>query len=80
MFVSNPPRVLLASGNPAIAIPDGDSETILELAQHYGAGYLILEAGSTPVNLLPVYENPQDYPGLNYLGELEGARVFSIQP
>ncbi|MBI4730882.1 MAG: hypothetical protein HY781_01900 [Chloroflexi bacterium] len=80
VIVSNPPGFYLVSGNPAIAIPDGNSEIILELAQHYGAEYLILEAGSTPVNLLPVYENPQDYPGLNYLGELEGARVFAIQP
>lgn len=80
VIVSNPPGFFLASGNQAIAIPDGTNETVLDLAQHYGAGYLILEEGSTPGKLIPVYESPDDHSGLTYLGELERARVFAIQP
>jgi hypothetical protein len=80
VIVSNSPGFYLASGNPAIAVPDGDADTIKVLAERYGARFLILEAGSTPSGLMPVYENPHDYPGLTYLGEMEGARVFAIQP
>jgi hypothetical protein len=70
----------LASGNPAIAVPDGDVNTLLTVARRYGAKYVILEAGSTPVMLTLVYENTLKVVGLDYLGELERARVFLIQP
>ncbi len=80
VVVSNPPGFYLASGNQAIAVPDGTPETILELAQRYSADYLILEEGSIPAGLVPVYENPDAHSGLIYLGELEAAHVFEIQP
>ena len=80
VIVSNPPGFYLASSSPAIAVPDGDPGTIQELARRYSARYLILEAGSTPAGLMPVYEAPMDYPGLKYLGDVEGARVYAVQP
>lgn len=80
VIVSNPSGFYLASGNPAIAVPDGEADSVLALAERYGARFLILEEGSTPASLMPVYENPQGFLGLNYLGELEGARVFAIRP
>ncbi|MEW6093175.1 MAG: hypothetical protein AB1531_04330 [Chloroflexota bacterium] len=80
VVVSNPPGFYLASGNQAIAVPDGTPVTVLELAQRYGADYLVLEEGSIPAGLISVYENPDAYSGLFYLGELEKARVFEIQP
>jgi hypothetical protein len=80
VVVSNPPGFYLASGNQAIAVPDGTPVTVLELAQRYSADYLVLEEGSIPAGLVPVYEYPGTYSGLIYLGELEKARVFEIQP
>jgi hypothetical protein len=80
IMVANPPGFYLASGNPAIAVPDGDVNTLLTVARRYGAKYVILEAGSTPVMLTLVYENTLKVVGLDYLGELERARVFLIQP
>jgi hypothetical protein len=80
VIVSNPPGFYLASSAPAIAVPDGNPETILNLTQQYRARYLILEVGSIPSGLIPVYENPQGYQGLKYLGEVEEARVYAIQP
>jgi hypothetical protein len=80
VIVSNPPGFFLASQNPAIALPDGDTATILALAERYAARYLILEPGAIPAGILPLYESPQAYPGLVYLGEVEEARVFRIQP
>jgi hypothetical protein len=80
VMVANPPGFFLASGNPAIAVPDGDVNTLLTVAHRYGAAYVILEQGSTPVGLTPVFENPTGWWGLDFLGNLEAARVFRIQP
>lgn len=80
VMVANPPGFYLASGSPAIALPDGDVHTLLEVANRYGAKYVVLESGSLPVGLIPVYENPHGWVGLKYLGDEEAARVFLIQP
>ena len=80
VMVANPPGFYLASGNPAIAVPDGDGDTVMAIARKYNAGILILEKGSTPRDLMPVYEKPQGWAGLDYLGEVESARVYLIQP
>ncbi len=78
IMVANPPGFYLASGNPSIAVPDGDVNTVLAAAKQYHALYLILEAGSTPAGLLPAYDNPNGQTGLTYLGEVEHARIFFI--
>lgn len=80
VIVSNPPGFHLASSSPAIAVPDGNLETILQLSQTYDARYLILEEGSIPAGLMEIYEHPQAYAELEYLGEVDGARVFVIEP
>ncbi len=58
VMVANPPGFYLASGNPAIAVPDGDLSTLLTVVRRYGAAYVVLEQGSTPVGLASVFENP----------------------
>jgi len=79
VMVANPPGFHLASGNPAIAVPDGDTSTLLEVAERYNAIYLVLEAGSVPSGLLPVYDAGAAQTGLAYLGEVAGARIFLFQ-
>jgi hypothetical protein len=79
VMVANPPGFYLESGNPAIAIPDGNINTALAAARQYNALYLILEAGSVPADLLTVYENPKGQMDLTYLGEVEHARIFLIR-
>jgi hypothetical protein len=79
VMVANPPGFYLASGNPAIAIPDGDIESLLSAARKYGALYLVLEDGSVPVNLVQVYDDPRNQPDLIYLNEIEHARIFVIR-
>jgi hypothetical protein len=80
VMVANPPGFYLASGNPAIAVPDGDVNTLLRVARRYGAKYVILEAGGTPDGLLPVYDHPEEQAGLRYLGDVGGAHIYGIQP
>ena len=79
VMVANPPGFYLASGNPSIAVPDGTVNTLLAAARKYHALYLVLEAGSVPAGLLPVYDNPNGQMDLTYLGEVEHARIFIIQ-
>ena len=78
VMVANPPGFFLASGNPSIAVPDGDVHTVMDVARKYHAVYLVLETGSVPVGLLPVYNNPKGQPDLIYLGETENAQIFLI--
>ena len=80
VMVANPPGFYLASGNPAIAVPDGDESTLLKVARRYGAKYVILEEGSTPSGLMPVYDHPAQHTGLHYLGDISGAHIYGIQP
>jgi hypothetical protein len=78
IMVANPPGFYLASGNPSIAVPDGDVHTLMAAAKQYHALYLILESGSIPAGLIPVYDNPNGQIDLTYLGEIEHARIFFI--
>ena len=80
VMVANPPGFFLVSGDPSIAIPDGNLDTLLAVASRYKAKYVVMEAGSVPNGLIPVYDNPQGWTGLEYLGESEAARVFLVQP
>ena len=79
VMVANPPGFFLASGNISTAIPDGDVETLLAVAQKYNALYVVLEKGSVPAALLPVYDHPQGQADLIYLGELGQARIFLVR-
>jgi hypothetical protein len=80
VMVANPPGFYLASGNPAIAVPDGDKDTLLRVAKRYGAKYVILEEGATPGSLMAVYDHPAEQPGLQYLGDIGGMHIYGIQP
>lgn len=80
VVVANPPGFYLTTGNPAIAVPDGDIQTLNVVARRYKAKYVILEATSTPSSLMGVYLNPEGQSHLSYLGTVEGAHVYGILP
>ncbi len=79
IMVANPPGYYLASGNPTIAVPDGDIGTLLAVAKRYSAVYLILEDGSVPAKLMPVYDQPIGQVDLVYMAEMDNARIFLIR-
>jgi hypothetical protein len=80
VMVANPPGFFLASGNPAIAVPDGDVNTLLAAAKRYEGKYVILEEGATPTGLMTIYDNPENASRLHYLGDVHGAHLYAIQP
>lgn len=78
VLVGNPPGYFNISERGAIAIPNEELETVIKAAKRYDAKYLILEDNGTPAPLRPVYENPETYPLIHYLGEVDGARIYAI--
>jgi len=78
VMVNNAPGYYAANRRPAISIPNGGVEVSLEVAERYGAAILLLESNH-PRGLNELYDNPKDLPGLQYLLDFQGTRVFSIK-
>ena len=55
VMVNNPPGFFIASGRPAIVIPNGGVETLLAAAHKYHGAYLVLEE-NTVQGLLPLVQ------------------------
>jgi len=80
VMVANPPGFYLVSNNPAIAVPNGSLDTLLTVAEKYRAKYVVLEQGGVPSGLIPVYDHPEEQAGIDYLGKVDGAQIYAIQP
>lgn len=80
VIVRNPPGYYLASERSSVSLPFGDESTILAVAEKFDAKYLILEEGGTFDAIHDLYENPEDNPTFVYLGEVDGARLYRIEP
>ena len=79
VLVNNPPGFALASGMKAIVIPNGPLPATLQVAQAFGARYLLLEANH-PRELDALHANPtSSSPGLRYLLTMDGTHVFAIE-
>ncbi len=76
IMVANPPGFYLASGHPAIAVPDGDPSILKEVAQRYNARYLVLEEGSIPADLAGFSDHLEQQTGIMLKGEVVGARIY----
>jgi hypothetical protein len=60
-------------------VPYGDETSMLAVAGRYHAKYLILEAAGAAGPIKSVYDNIQSQ-HLLFLGELDDARIFQVQP
>jgi len=78
VIVCNPPGYYLSSGRPAIALPYGGEETILQAAETFGAAYLILEKSCTFDAIQDVYDHPQNHPSFFFLGEVSDAKIYRL--
>lgn len=80
VIVLNPPGYYLVSGRPAIVAPPGGPETILAVAARYGASCYILEQEGALPEYRGLYEQTEQYAGIEYLGEVDDARIFALSP
>jgi hypothetical protein len=78
VIVRNPPGYYILSGRPAIALPYGDESVILQVAERYGAGLLVLEDGGTFEAIQELFDDPQGSAAFEYLGEVDEAKLYRI--
>ncbi len=80
VIVRNPPGYYISTGRSAIVLPFGDESTILTVAQKFNARYLIIEKAGTYAAIQKLYDEPQGNSSFDYLGEVDGARLYQINP
>ena len=76
VMVLSSPGYYMMTGRPAFAQPDGDVNTLLEVAERYDIHYYAFEAQGKLDPLADLYDNPQNYPQFEYLGEVDDTRIF----
>jgi hypothetical protein len=77
-IVRNPAGYYIVSGRPTIVMPPGGPDTILAVAERYGASYFVLEPGGVLDEYRAIYDGYLVNPGLKYFGEVEEARIYAI--
>ncbi len=78
VLVGNPPGYFNVTGRPSIAVPNKSLDTVLEVAGIFDARYLILESDGLPAPLKELYVNRSVLSTIQYIGEVDGARIFAI--
>lgn len=76
VMVLNSPGYYIMTGRPAYAQPYGDVKTLLEVARRYDIQYYAFEARGRLDLVADLYDNPQSYPQLEYIGEVDDTRIF----
>jgi len=61
-------------------VPDENLESVRALARKFGARFLVLEKTYYTDPMIPVYKDPENQPGLTYLGGFDGIHIYAIQP
>ncbi|MGC1376226.1 MAG: hypothetical protein WA821_08390 [Anaerolineales bacterium] len=80
VVVGNAPGYFVVSGRSAVTVPTENPAILRVLSQRFNAHYLVLEKQYMPDSFKPVYDFPQQQPGLKYLGGFDDVRIFAIQP
>jgi hypothetical protein len=80
VIVRNAPGYYLATGRSAISIPYGGEDAILQVADQFKADYLVLEPEAALDPIKDLFQNPESHNKFVYLGELDGARIYKLDP
>ncbi|NWF65555.1 MAG: hypothetical protein HXY38_14760 [Chloroflexi bacterium] len=70
------PGYYMMTGRSAFVQPYGDVSTVMEVAERYDIRYFAFEAQGRLDPLKDLYDHPQNYPQLEYLGEVNDTRIF----
>jgi hypothetical protein len=80
VMVGDPPGYWYHGGGPSIVVPNESVETVLAVADRYGARYLVLDH-NRPRPLVALYEGEETHPRLSLLeSPLDGLRIYGIAP
>jgi hypothetical protein len=77
LMVNNPPGLYVATRWSSLAVPDGTEETVVTVAQRFGAAYFLLDENH-PAGLAKLYFEPKNVPGLTYLNTIDGTHIFRV--
>lgn len=77
VLVNNPPGYWVAAGRPAVVIPYGDENMLLDVAGQFGVRYLILER-TNPWQLANLYHGRVVSPELEYLTTVGSTRLYRV--
>ncbi|MCB9110349.1 MAG: hypothetical protein H6634_03790 [Anaerolineales bacterium] len=78
VIVLSSPGYYMMTGRSAFAQPYGDVDTLLEVADRYHASYFLFDPHGKLEMLKDLFDNPQNYPRFEYLGEVDETRIFRI--
>lgn len=78
VVVANAPGYFIVSGRSAVTVPAENPLILQTLAKRFNAHYLILEKQYMPDSFQTVYNQPEQQPGLKYIGNFDEVRVFAI--
>lgn len=79
VIVRNAPGYYLETGRSAISIPYGGEQAILDAADQFNAGYLVLEPAAVLDPIKDLFKNPENSDRFVYLGELDGAHIYKLE-
>jgi hypothetical protein len=80
VMVGDPTSYWYHGGGPSIVVPNEPVETVLAVADRYGARYLVLD-GNRPSSLASLYEGRESHPRLCLVGTVVGdVGVYWIEP
>ena len=79
VIVRNAPGYYLETGRSAISIPYGGEQAILDAADQFNAGYLVLEPAAVLDPIKDLFHNPEHSDKFVYLGELDGAHIYRLE-
>jgi hypothetical protein len=78
VMVGDPPGYWYHGGGPSVVVPNEPVETVLVVADRYGARYLVLDR-NRPQPLVSLYEGIETHPRLHLVPTLPGGlRVYQI--
>jgi hypothetical protein len=78
VMVLNPPAYYIMTGRPAIVQPYGDEQTAFLAAQKFGVRFFVFEPAGRLDPLKDLYDNPLAFDQFEFLGEVDGARIFKL--
>jgi 4-amino-4-deoxy-L-arabinose transferase-like glycosyltransferase len=78
VMVNNPPGFHLATGLPAVVVPDGDPLTLREVARRYGVGWIVLDENH-PGRLTDLYQDPTSVPWLELREKMDRGGVLFLE-
>lgn len=79
VMVRNPPGYYVMTNRPAIVVPYADAAGILAAARKYDAEFLVIEPAGAAGPIRAVYDDLNSQ-SLEFLGELDGTRIFRVEP